>query len=70
MLARAINPVCRLSTKAHGFFWPGDRSQSICSRAYWKHGVDWRWNLARVILDAVFWVFERNHCARSFMRFH
>ncbi len=60
----------RLSIMLHRRFWPCDHPQSLCSRAYLKHGVDWRWAATRVALDALFYFSERDHCKKSFMRYH
>lgn len=34
------------------------------------HGVDWRWRVYIVVVDAISRPLERNHCRESFFRYH
>lgn len=44
-----------------------DAEMSLCARAWWlRHRIGWRswvW-----IFDRVFWLYERDHCRKSFER--
>lgn len=57
-----------ISRWAHNRIWD-DRDQTLCSRAYYRSYIDWRWKVFRVAMDIAFWLYERRHCRRSFDRY-
>lgn len=67
---RLLLALTRASVRIHGRLWPNDPRQPVCSRAYWKHGVDWRWRVYIAVVDFISWPLERNHCQESFFRYH
>jgi len=62
--------VTKVSIRVHGTLWPDEPRQPVCSRAYRMHGVDWRWRVYIVVVDAISRPLERNHCRESFFRYH
>lgn len=64
-----------LSRWVHNLIWD-DKDQALCSRAFYRAPLDWRWRIFRLVVDFLAKPFEprhwrsgRPHCRRSYDRY-
>lgn len=57
-----------ISRWVHNRIWK-DKDQTLCSRAFYRAPLDWRWRAFQIVVDILAWPFERRHTRRSYDRY-